>query len=306
MVYNYRDMDWIIFTLLSRALWAADNIVDKLLIGKYLKDSVVLTLIAGISFLILSLVINTFNGLGNLGFEPIALAIFAGSIQVLAIFAFYQAIAKEEISRVIPLFQFTPPFVLIFSFLFLGEVLTTNYYFAFVLILLGGFLISLRKTEGVFRLRDAFWWMVLSSLIWAIQAVILKSLYDNYPFWDLTAYVGLGEFLPTPILLLFVSGFRNRFVSNLSTLKPIGWMFLISAMFFVIMASLSGFWALTSGSVSLISVFRGFQSVFVLLYAVILSIWLPKIFKEELSKKILGIKALAILLMAFGLYLIYK
>lgn len=299
-------MNWVIFTLISRALWAADNIVDKLLIGEHLKDSVVLTLIAGISALLLSLVIIIFNGLSWIGLEPTMLVIFAGIIQILAVFAFYQAVSKEEISRVIPLFQFTPPFVLILSFLFLGEVLTTDYYFAFGLILVGGFLISLQKAKGIFKLRAAFWWMALSSLIYAIQVVILKSLYATYPFWDLTVYLGFGEFLPTPILLLLMSDFRGRFVKSLSNLKPVGWILLILAMFFVATASLSGFWALTSGPVSLISAFRGFQSVFVLIYAILFSIWLPKILKEELNKRILGIKAIAIFLMVIGLYLIYK
>ena len=299
-------MNWVIFALLSRVLWAADNIVDKLLIGKYLKDPVVLTLTAGISALFLSITIIIFNGLEWIGFNPTALAIFAGAFQIVAVFAFYQAISKEEISRVIPLFQFTPPFVLVFSFLFLGEVLTISYYFAFVLILVGGFLISLQKAEGVFKLRSAFWWMVLSSLIYAVQVVILKSLYVTYPFWDLTVYLGFGEFIPAPILLLLISNFRDRFTRNLSDLKPAGWTLLVLAKFFVATASLSGFWALTSGPVTLISVLRGFQSIFVLIYAVLFSIWLPKILKEELSKSVLGIKAIAIFLMVIGLYLIYK
>lgn len=299
-------MDWVIFSLLSRALYAADNVIDKVLIGKYLKDPVILTLLYGIFPLFLSIGIIAFNGLSLLDLEPTALAIFAGAIQVPAILAFYRAVAREEISRVIPLFQFTPLFALIFSFLFLGEVLTTNYYFAFVLILVGGFLISLQKTEGVFKLRNAFWWMILSSLIYAIQVVILKSLYITYPFWDLTVYLGFGEFLPTPIVLLLIPDFRNRFIRNLSDLKPAGWGLVVVAMFFVTGASLSVFWALTTGPASLVSALRGFQSVFVLIYAVFLSIWLPKILKEELSKSILGIKVIAIFLMIIGLYLIYK
>lgn len=297
-------MDWIIFSLLSRALWAADNVVDKLLIGKHLRDPLVLTLIASISALFLSIVIIIFNGLEWIGFNPAVIAIFAGAFQIVAVFAFYQAISKEEISRVIPLFQFTAPFVLVLSFLFLGEILTTTYYFAFVLILVGGFLISLQKAEGVFKLRSAFWWMVLSSLIYAVQVVILKSLYTSYPFWDITVYLGFGEFIPTPILFLFVANFRSRFTRSLSNLKLAGWILLIFGMFFVATASLSGFWALTSGPVSLISVFRGFQSVFVLIYAVLFSIWLPRILKEELAGGVLLTKIIAIALMILGLYFI--
>lgn len=295
-------MDWVIFSLLSRALYAVDNVVDKVLIGKYLKDSVVLTLIFGISPLFLSIVIVTFNGLSWIGLKPVSLVIFAGIIQIVAVFAFYQAVSKEEISRVIPLFQFTPLFVLIFSFLFLGEVLTLSHYLAFVLILLGGFLISLQKAKGVFKLRNAFWWMVLSSLIYAVQVVILKSLYVAYPFWDLTVYLGFAEFLPTPILLLFISDFRGRFVRSLSNLKPVGWTLLMLAMFFVTTASLSVFWALTTGPVSIISVLRGFQGIFVLIYAVFISIWLPNILKEELAGGVLLTKVIAISLMILGLY----
>src|SRR3972149_6935093 len=233
-------MDWVIFSLFSRALWAADNIVDKLLRGRYLPDSLTLTLIAGISALLLSLVIIIFNGLRWIGFGPAALVIFAGAFQIVAVFAFYQAISKEEISRVIPLFQFTPPFVLILSLLFLGEVLTLTHYLAFVLILLGGLLISLQKTKGVFKLRVAFWWMVLSSLIYAIYAVILKSLYVAHPFWDLTVYLGFGGFLPNPLLLLLITSFRSIWISSLSVVRSRGWAPLTSSLSFVATASLSG------------------------------------------------------------------
>ncbi|HBB76197.1 MAG: hypothetical protein A2186_00410 [Candidatus Levybacteria bacterium RIFOXYA1_FULL_41_10] len=298
-------MEWVIFSLLSRALWAADNIVDKLLIGKHLKNPLILTFVAGISSLLLALIIILFNGLSWIGPVPVALAVFAGSFQIIAVFAFYQAISKEEISRVIPLFQLTPPFVLILSFLFLGEVLTRPQYLAFILILIGGFLISLKRIEGVFKLRNAFWLMVLSSLIYAIQIVILKPLYVSYPFWDLTVYLIFGQFLPTPLLLL-IPNFKNRLVDNFSNLKPVGWILLIMAMLFVAGASLSINWALITGPVTLISVTRGFQSAFVLIFTVFLSIWFPKILKEELSKSALGVKVLAIFLMFLGLYLIYQ
>lgn len=297
-------MEWVFFSLLSRALWAADNIIDKLLRGKYLPDSLALTFIAGISGLALPLVIIIFNGVRWIGFNPAALVIFAGALKIVGVFGFYQAISKDDISRTIPLFQFTPPLVLILSFLFLGEVLTLNHYFAFALILLGGFLISLQKVEGVFRLRNAFWWMALSSLIYAVQVVILKSLYVAHPFWDLTAYLGFGEFLPTLVLLLLISKFRNRFTKSISNVKQAGWVLLILSMLLVAGASLSGFWALTSGPVTLISVLRGFQSVFVLIYAIFLSIWLPKILKEELAGGVLLTKVIAIFLMIFGLYFI--
>ena len=297
-------MDWVFFSLLSRALWAGNNIADKLLRDKHIPDSFVLTLVAGFATLLFSFLIIIFNGIAWLGITPVSLVLFAGAVQIVAVFAYYQAVSKDEISRVIPLFQLTPIFVLILSFFVLGEILTFNYYFAFLLILLGGFLISIRRAEGLFKLREAFWWMILCGLIYAVQIVILKPLYVNYPFWDLTAYLGFGQFIPTFILLL-KPAFGKKLVKSLRELNLGGWIILVFSMIFAMSASVAGFWALVTGPVSLISVFRGFQSVFVLLYAVFFSIWLPKFFKEELDKKVLGTKVLAILLMGVGLYLIY-
>src|SRR3989344_4968380 len=100
-------MDWVIFSLLSRALWAGSNITDKLLREKHIPDSFILTLVAGFAVLFLSLGIMVFNGLNWLSFTPVILVLFAGAVQIVAVFAFYQAISKDEISRVIPLFQLT-------------------------------------------------------------------------------------------------------------------------------------------------------------------------------------------------------
>lgn len=299
-------MSWVIFALLSRSLWGVDNIIDKLLREKYLPDSLVLTLIMGIAPLLVSFSIVLLNGLSWIGLGPFLLITLAGLLYLPAVFAFYQAVSKEEISRVIPLFQFTPVFVLILSFLFLGEVLTFSDYIAFMLILLGGFLLSLQKVKFLFRLREAFWWMVLSSSILAVYAVILKSLYVGHSFWDLTAYLGFGEFLPTLVIISAFATVRNRFSKSLLNLNSVGWGLLTLGMFFIAAASLSGLWALTTAPVSLHSVFRGFQSVFVLIYAVVLSVWLPKILKEEIGKGVLTLKIASITLMLIGLYLIYQ
>ena len=297
-------MDWLFFTLLSRAFWAGDNIVDKLIIGKYLKDSYVLTLFAGISPLLLSLGILFTNKLTWLGLAPISIIIFAGAIQIIAVFSFYKALSKEEVSRVIPLFQLTPILVVILSTIFLKEVLSVKQSIGFIVILLGGFLISVKRIEGLFRLREAFWWMVLSCLIYAIQVIILKSIYVNYSFWTVTFYLGIGEFIPTSLLLAFSNNTRVRFIKGFSQVQLTGWIILILGVIFIAGAHLSGFWALRTGSVSLISVLRGFQSVCVFIFTLALSFWLPKILKEELGGGVLLTKILAISLMLIGLYFI--
>lgn len=297
-------MDWIFFSLISRAFWAGDNIVDKLLIGKYIKNPYVLTLLGGIAPLIISIFIILFYKLQWIGLIPTIVILLAGIIQIVAVFAFYRALAKEEVSRVIPLFQLTPVFVLILSAVFLKESLSINQYLGFILILLGGFFISLKRIEGVFKLREAFWWMILSSLIYGVQAIINKSLYVKYPYLDLTFYQGIGIFIPTFALLTFSSKSRNSFIKEFSNLNRTGWIIVVLAAIFIAGAYLSGLWAFRTGSASLISVLRGFQSIFIFIFSLVLSIWLSKILKEEITGGVLLTKIIAISLMLVGLFFI--
>lgn len=297
-------MDWLVFSLIARVFWAGDNIVDKLLIGKYIKNPYVLTLLGGIAPLIISVIIFLFYKLEWIGLVPTVVILLAGIIQIIAVFAFYKALAKEEVSRVIPLFQLTPVFVLILSAFFLKENLTINQYIGFILILLGGFFVSLKRIEGVFKLREAFWWMILSSSIYAIQAIIIKSLYVSYSYLNLTFYHGIGIFIPTFALLTFSSKSRNSFTREFSNLNIKGWLIVSLAAIFIAGAYLSGLWAFRTGSASLISVLRGFQSIFVFIFSLVLSIWLPKILKEELASGVLLTKVIAISLMLAGLFLI--
>lgn len=297
-------MDWILFSLIARAFWAGDNIVDKLLIGKYIKNPYILTLLGGIAPFIISILILLVYKLEWIGLIPTIVILLAGIIQILAVFAFYKALAKEEVSRVIPLFQFTPVFVLILSAILLKENLTPNQYIGFILILLGGFFISLKKIEGIFKLRKAFWWMILSSAIYGVQAIMIKSLYANYSYFNLTFYHGIGIFIPTFALLTFSSKSRNSFTREFSNLNITGWLIVGLASVFIAGAYLSGLWAFRTGSASLISVLRGFQSIFVFIFSLVLSIWLPKILKEELSGGALLTKVIAISLMLVGLFFI--
>ena len=297
-------MDWLVFSLISRVFWAGDNIVDKLLIGKYIKNPYILTLLGGITPLIISIFIFLLYKLEWIGLIPTIVIFLAGIIQTIAVFAFYKALAKEEVSRVIPLFQLTPVFVLILSAIFLKENLAINQYIVFILILFGGSFISLKRIEGVLKLREAFGWMILSSSIYAIQAIMIKSLYVNYSYLDLTFYHGIGIFIPTFALLTFSSKSRSSFIKEFSNLNITGWLIVGLAAIFIAGAYISGLWAFRTGSASLISVLRGFQSIFVFIFSLVLSIWLPKILKEELTSGALLVKVIAISLMLIGLFFI--
>ena len=133
---------------------------------------------------------------------------------------------------------------------------------------------------------------------------MIKSLHANYSYLDLTFYHGIGIFVPTFVLLSFSSKSRNSFIKEFSNLNITGWLIVGLAAVFIAGAYLSGLWAFRTGSASLISVLRGFQSIFIFILSLVLSIWLPKILKEELASGVLLTKVIAISLMLVGLFFI--
>jgi len=62
---------------------------------------------------------------------------------------YFKALTVEEVSRVIPLLQLTPVFVLILSSFFLRETLKPEDYVAFGLLVLGGILFAIRLGKGI-------------------------------------------------------------------------------------------------------------------------------------------------------------
>jgi len=62
--------------------------------------------------------------------------------------------------------------------------------------------------------------------------------------------------------------------------------------------------AVSQSSATLVTSLGGFQSLFVLLFAIAISFKFPDILKEELKGRIIGFKIIAIILLAIGIYFI--
>lgn len=178
-------------------------------------------------------------------------------------------------------------------------------YIGFVLILSSGFLLALTRVEKkIFRLRPSFWWAMLSSFLFAIAAVVFKFVVDVQNFFDTMAYENLGIGIGALIILMW-PGYAQRFIKIAKSLPVRGWIAVFSAEGFYLAHRFSVSFAISVASVSLVSVLAGFQPVFLLLYGLILSHWFPNIIKEEVNRKVIGLKVVAIFLIFAGLILIY-
>ncbi len=186
------------------------------------------------------------------------------------------------------------------GFFLLSEKLTVYAYIGFFLLLIGGFLISLRQI----RLSKALWLMIAACGFLAVSEVLSKYVYFTFGFWDGLFWTLFGCFLAS-MLLLFFSGVRKHLISGLKKAGKNAWWQLAGYALLGFAARIFYYYAIKQGSVTLVTVTSGSEGVFVLLYALIFAKVLPKLLKEELSGNVLSKKIAAIAMMCIGLWFIY-
>src|SRR3989338_6419569 len=134
-------MNWIILALLAPALWAITNVLDKIVVTRYIKNYYTIAIIFGLSNFIALL----FYPLAEieLKFWPMLASILAGILSLAAAMPYYKALYLEEASKLVPIWNSVPLVVLIMEWLFLSQILSLNFYISFFLIIIGTFIISI-------------------------------------------------------------------------------------------------------------------------------------------------------------------
>ncbi len=295
----------IFFALLSYALYGANNYIDKFFLEKFKVNFVVLTIYSGIFAFFTGLIILLFTGFYHADLKSIVIILASGFFTNLYILPYFKALSEDETSRVIPLFQLVPIFVLFLSFFLLGEKLLPKQYLGSVLIISGSFLISLKEFSlKIFRLRPAFWHMMLSSLLVAFSVVLYKFGVATIPFWQTLPYEAFGIALGA--LAVWSYG-KNKIIFKKETKKMQKRVFVVMSCneLLYLVCRYSAYFALSLIPASIVSLLGGSQPVFVLLYGIILSLWFPKILKEVISKKVLGQKIFSIILIFIGLGFVF-
>jgi len=296
-------MLWVFFGLSSMFLWAIANIFDKRLRSHYLHNSFALTAAFGLGTFALTLILFSLKGVTSMPTYVAMAAIGGGVLTTAGVLLYIKALSLEEASRVVPLFHLEPLIILVLAVIFLSEVLSLQKYIAFALILLGGFLISIRRLGSTFHISPAVGVIVVSSVLFAVAAVVLKYAYSNQNFWNVFILFGFGLSI-TQLSIFILKSARSAFIKTLQkSPRPFLALLTISVIFGYSGSMMFGK-ALATGPVTIISVFIGFQSLFVLLIATLLTLKHPTFIKETITPKIFVTKLFAIALMIGGLFLL--
>lgn len=295
----------IFFAILSAAIFGVTNYIDKFLLEKHNISPFVITIYSGLFAFITGLIILLITGYYPLDLRSLLIILASGFLTAIYLLPYYKALTFDETSLVIPLLQTYPVFVLILGFVLLGENLSSRQYLGSTLIILAGFLLSVEKIKlSMLKLRKSFFYIMLSSFMFALAQILYKFAVIEVPFWNTLPYEGFGIGVGALAVFLYKNN-KEVFKKGTKRLKKRVFVFVGINEFFYILARFTGYFAISLISVSLVSVLGGVQSLFTLAYGIILSLWFPHIIKEVITKETLGLKLTSIVMIIIGSYFIF-
>ena len=297
-------MNWLFVALFAPACWALGNHIDKYLLDRQLDQRGIGSLILFSSLIGLPLMLfilllhpDVFHML------PLhrAITVANGAIYVLGLLPYFAALQRDEASIVVPLFQTTSIFSYLLGLVVLGEQLAWWQIAAALLILCGSVTVSLEIAPQRPRFKVAvFGWMLLASLLNALNWLLFKLVAVQENFWVTSFWEYAGFVLIGICMLIGVKTYRRDFIGVLrrSERATLGMVTLNEGL--SIAAKTATNIASLVAPLALVSIVHGLQPLFVLLYGVLLTIYLPRYGSERLSVGVIIQKLAALTLILVG------
>lgn len=296
-------MDWFILSLVGASALAVTGVIDKFVLSKYVRDPLAYLAALVVMQQMLIAVIPLYLGWGFV-YPQTFYAMAAGGIQVVLWAAYLLALHVEETSRVAAMVFVFPVFVFLGSFLFLGETLATKDYAGGALLVGSALLISYRPADpgSPAIISPALRYMAVFWIFSAVYALAAKYLLDFMNEWHLILWSSLGSLLAVLPLLLREPA-RREFAAYFRR-GP----FLLSALLadevFDFLGRGAFIFAYAIGSVALVSSVAALQPFITLIYVIVLGLFVPGVLEEELDRKTIALKTIAVILIIAGVYLV--
>ncbi|MEK6857135.1 MAG: DMT family transporter, partial [Nanoarchaeota archaeon] len=193
---------WLLLALLSPALYAIANVIDKFAVSKRVQNCFAYLTMISAAWFLAALATFIFVPWNDVTISQILLGIVAGLSYSGGYYVYFYSLTFEEASRVVSLIFLSPIIVVGFAALFLGELLPIWKYGAILLAVVGAILIGLEKIEIKPMMRKGFWLMMVSCFFWATTNVINKYMIESLSFWNMFGLQALGLSLGLSFSLL--------------------------------------------------------------------------------------------------------
>jgi drug/metabolite transporter (DMT)-like permease len=302
-------MSWIFFAFSGPVLWAISVHLDKYLVERFFKESsvaVLLVFTALVGVLLLPFIWLYQPNVMSPSAGSIALIMLAGILYMTAMLLYLRALQSEEASVVSPFFQAGPLFGYVLAYLVLGETLTRQQMAGGAMIVIGALIVSLRfgQSSKMFKARLAVQ-MLACGFIMALSSLIFKVYAIRVEFWTTTFWMFVGEGIFGATLLM-ISSYRRQFVAlvraNTAALLSIN----ASNELINLGGGLGNRYALLFAPLSIVQAIGSTTTLFVFAFGIVLSVFFPRLGREDLSGRELAQKGIAAVIVAAGVALVTR
>jgi len=298
---------WLLYAFSGPVLWAVSTHIDKFLVDKYFRhsDTAVLMVFTALLGVIALPPIWAFEPkVMTLSWLATGVMTLSGILYMGAMLFYLRAIQTEEASVVAPLFQASTLFTFALGALILHEMPRWPQLLGAGLVVLGALGLSLDKDMrlGGFKPRLVVL-MLTATFVVALSSVVFKFFAVRDEFWSTTFWTFVGEGL-FGAGILAVPKYRRQFVTLFR--KNPGAVIGINAANELINlgGGLGVRFASLLAPVALVSAISATSTFFVFLFSVLLTLFFPKLGREDLSVRNLAQKAAGGLLIMAGVALI--
>jgi drug/metabolite transporter (DMT)-like permease len=229
--------------------------------------------------------------------------IASGILYMGAILFYLRAIQSAEASVVAPLFQMSTLFTFALGYFILHETLTWSNGLGVALIVVGALALSI-DTSFHFRAPklQVLFFMLLATFVLALSSVVFKFFAIHESFWGTTFWTYVGEAL-FGVGILAVP----RYFAQFTTLLKTNTKALLAVNGVNELINLGGGLGVRFASllapVVIVSAISSTTTLFVFIFGILLTLFLPRLAHEDISKANLLQKGAAAILVTIGVVL---
>ena len=293
---------WFLYALTSIIFFGFTTIVDKLMLEKRLSSFsyFVSFLPPALAFSICVLLFFP----TNIFSIPLGIAFVAGLVSAGGYFFYAISIREEEASRIAALTSLSPAFVVVLAVLLVHEILSAKFYVGIILMILGSVLISYKRNSVKKIIPTSLILILIAvNLAYSLDQTLSKISLNEISFWPFLMMFMFGRFA-VAFPGLAMPSVRRKFTAEVRkltrnfalTLASGSIMWSVSIVFF--------FYAASLGPITLVSTTALICPFFTLIFAFLITKYLPEVLEEETDRGAVALKLVAIVLIFVGTYLI--
>lgn len=295
------SISWLFIAVLSSATYAVTNFIDKYILDRKIRDyrglviyTTIVSLIFGIFFWLLA-------GLPILAFREAAVLGISGVFTIGGLALYFRALSLEETSIIIILMQLAPLIVLLLSVTILQEKVSNAQLAGFLFIFSGAIGVSLTRKDLNINFSKALFFILIADLLWASANVLFKFTLLSATFLETVPFESFGIAIGGLLIYLLSPSTRCAFSKMHKSVSKSGLIFIVLNEIIFLSAKFLGFYAISLGPVSLVSIVGSTQIFFGVLYGWILTL-IRKEFHEDISLSGIARKLCMSLIIFIGIW----